>query len=105
MKDGYKLASKCGLWSDFYIKITQTKILMIALAKIYFKWLQSIDCDVIMVDHCDAYNSITVRIYCIFCYASYCIVNTSFRRMWLNTCHHDVVMQAAQFSLFFYSNY
>ena len=31
MKDGYKLASKCGLWSDFYIKITQTKILMIAL--------------------------------------------------------------------------
>ena len=31
MKDGYKLASKCGLWTDIYKKITETKILMIAL--------------------------------------------------------------------------
>ena len=66
---------------------------------------QSIGCDVTMVRHCCAYNSISVRIYFIFCYAIYCIVNTSFRRLWLSTCHHDVVMQAAQFSLFFYFNY
>ena len=31
MKDGYKLASKCGLWTDIYKKIKETKILMIAL--------------------------------------------------------------------------
>ena len=31
MKDGYKLASKCGLWTDIYKKITEIKILMIAL--------------------------------------------------------------------------
>ena len=29
MKDGYKLASKCGLWTDIYKKITETKILII----------------------------------------------------------------------------
>ena len=31
MNDGYKLASKCGLWTDIYKKITEIKILMIAL--------------------------------------------------------------------------
>ena len=105
MKDGYKLASKCGLWTDIYKKITEIKILMIALVVQPSIRCPAADRDVTMVRHCCAYNSISVRIYFIFCYAIYCIVNTSFRRLWLSTCHHDVVMQAAQFSLFFYFNY
>ena len=104
MKDGYKLASKCGLWTDIYKKITEIKILMIALVVQPSIRCPAADRDVTMVRHCCAYNSISVRIYFIFCYAIYCIVNTSFRRLWLSTCHHDVVMQAAQFSLLFYSN-
>ena len=50
VKDGYKLPSKCGLWSDFHIKITQTKILMIALVETSFRILHFPECDVIMVD-------------------------------------------------------
>ena len=51
MKDGYKLPSKCGLWSDFHIKITQTKILLIALVETSSRILHSTECDVIM-GHC-----------------------------------------------------
>ena len=50
MKDGYKLASKCGLWTDIYKKIKETKILMIALVVQPSFRCPAADRDVTLVD-------------------------------------------------------
>ena len=50
MKDGYKLASKCGLWTDIYKKIKETKILMIALVVQPSFRCPAVDRDVTLVE-------------------------------------------------------
>ena len=94
MKDGYKLASKCGLWTDIYKKITETKILMIALVVQPSIRSPSADRDVIMGNGIRS-SLIFLMMKCgLLSYAGYCIVGTTFRKICLNPCLHDFVMQA-----------
>ena len=92
LKDGYKLVSKCGLWTDIYKKITETKILMIALVVQPSIRRPAADHDVIMVD--DIRSSI---IYPMAkrgssSHAGHCTAGTTLRKICLNPSLRDVVM-------------
>ena len=80
----------CGL--VFIKKITETKILMIALVVQPSFCSSSVDCDVIMGNGIRS-SLMFLMVKCgLLSYAGYCVVGTTFREICLNPCLRDVVM-------------
>ena len=92
MKDGYKLASKCGLWTDIYKKITETKILMIALVVQPSIRSPSADRDVIMGNGICSSFMFPMAKRGPSSHAGHCTAGTTLRKICLNPCLRDVVM-------------
>ena len=92
MKDGYKLASKCGLWTDIYKKITETKILMIALVVQPSFRSPAADRDVNMVDGICSSFTFPMAKRGSSSHAGHCTAGTTLRKICLNPSLRDVVM-------------
>ena len=92
MKDGYKLASKCGLWTDIYKKITEIKILMIALVVQPSFRCPAADRDVTLVDGISSSITFPMAKRGPSSHLGHCSAGTTLRKICLNPSLRDVVM-------------